>query len=305
MKFVSLLAALLAIAAPALAVAHPAAHHPAAQHRAASVTVDPPRDVRFPARNQQLIIRSGGSDMNALLFKAQGEGPKPTIILLHGLPGNERNLDLAQALRRVGWNVLTFTYRGAWGSAGDFSLANAVADAQAALDFARSPEGAKLGIDRRRLVIGGHSMGGGVATLIAARNEGLAGLVLLDAWNIGATGKEIATGGAKARDAFIADADDFGHALAGATPATLADELAAMDGRWNLLSTTENLRAMPVLDIYAKHGITADNVALVAALKRAGNLRVTGIEFDSDHAFADQRIKLAETVASWLAVLPR
>ena len=62
---------------------------------------------------------------------------------------------------------------------------------------------------------------------------------------------------------------------------------------------------MPVLDIYAKQGIAAQNVALVAALKRAGNLRVTGVEIDSDHAFADHRIKLAETVAEWLAALPR
>ena len=296
MRFASLLAALLAIAAPACADA---------RHPTASVTVDPPRDSRLPARNQQLIIRSGGSDMNALLFAAQGQEPKPTMILLHGLPGNERNLDLAQALRRVGWNVLTFTYRGAWGSAGDFSLTKAVADAQAALDFARSPEGAKMGIDPRRLVIGGHSMGGGVATLVAARNQGLAGLVLLDAWNIGATAKEIAAGGEQARAQFIAEADDFGHALAGATPASLADELAGFDGRWNLLSTTESLRAMPVLDIYAKQGIAAHNVALVAALKRAGNLRVTGIEFDSDHAFADHRIKLAQTIADWLGALPR
>lgn len=296
MRFVSLLAAVLLIAASGPV---------AAPLRAASVTVDPPRDSLFPARNQQLIIRSGGSDMNALLFVAQGEGPRPTIILLHGLPGNERNLDLAQALRRVGWNVLTFTYRGAWGSAGEFSLANALADAQAALDFARSPDGARLGIDPRRLVIGGHSMGGGVATLIAARNQELAGLVLLDAWNIGETAKQISQGGPKARDAFIAEADDFGHALAGATPASVADELMAFDVRWNLLSTTENLRAMPVLDIYARHGIAADNVALVAALKRAGNLRVTGVEIDSDHAFADHRIKLAQAVADWLAALPR
>lgn len=301
MRFVSLLAAVLIIAASGpVAAALPAAPLPAA-----SVTVDPPRDARFPARNQQLVIRSGGSDMNALLFAAQGEGPKPTIILLHGLPGNERNLDLAQALRRVGWNVLTFTYRGAWGSAGEFSLANALADTQAALDFARSAEGAKLGIDPRQLVIGGHSMGGGLATLIAARNQDLAGLVLLDAWNIGESGRNIAEGGRKARDEFIAGADDFGHALAGATPATLADEIAELDVRWNLLSTAENLRAMPVLDIYAKHGGAEENVALVGALKRAGNLRVKAVEIDSDHAFADHRIKLAETIAAWLEALPR
>jgi len=32
------------------------------------------------------------------------------------LSGNERNLDLAQDIRRAGWDVLYFDYRGSWGS---------------------------------------------------------------------------------------------------------------------------------------------------------------------------------------------
>ena len=123
--------------------------------------------------------------MNALLFAASGAGPKPTLILMHGLPGNERNLDLAQAVRRAGWNVLTFTYRGAWGSPGNFSIHGAVEDAAAALAFARSARGAGLSIDPARLVLAGHSMGGLTAMLTAANQQDLAGLILLDAWNAG------------------------------------------------------------------------------------------------------------------------
>ena len=86
--------------------------------------------------------------MNALFFLAAGAGPHPTMLLLHGLPGNERNLDLAQAVRRAGWNVLTFTYRGAWGSEGDFSISNAFEDTRAAMDFLRSDEAiSAYGID--------------------------------------------------------------------------------------------------------------------------------------------------------------
>ena len=91
--------------------------------------VDPPRHPTHPARNRQLVIPSGpvrpelgrSAEMNALFFLAAGEGPKPTMLLLHGLPGNARNFDLAQAVRRAGWNVLTFPYRGAWASEGTFS----------------------------------------------------------------------------------------------------------------------------------------------------------------------------------------
>jgi pimeloyl-ACP methyl ester carboxylesterase len=121
-----------------------------------AVIADPPRDLAHPAHNQQLVIPSHGSAMNALLFVTGGAGPHPTVILMHGLPGNERNLDLAQAIRSNGWDVLTFTYRGAWGSAGEFSISNAIEDAAAALAFARSPEGAKLGIDAHHIVLAGH-----------------------------------------------------------------------------------------------------------------------------------------------------
>lgn len=271
---------------------------------AASVTVDPPRNAAFPARNQQLLIRSGGSDMNALLFAAQGPGAKPTVILLHGLPGNERNLDLAQALRRIGWSVLTFTYRGAWGSDGTFSLANSFEDAEAALAFARSPQGAALGIDPKRIVIGGHSFGGGIAGMVAARHPELLALLLLDAWNVGSGSRELIAAGTEGRRQFEASLDDLGRSLRGADARSIAGDLIAFNGSNDLLAQTEALRAMPVLDVYASLGIRGDNVALVEALERAGNRRVTAIEMTTDHGFADHRIALARAVAAWLRTLP-
>src|SRR5688572_11627090 len=71
---------------------------------------DPAPDAAHPTANKQLLVPSAGVGMNALFLLASGGEAKPTLILLHGLPGNERNLDLAQAVRRSGWNVLTFTY---------------------------------------------------------------------------------------------------------------------------------------------------------------------------------------------------
>ena len=180
--------------------------------------VDPPRDSAFPAHNQQLLIPSHGVGMNALLLVTGGKGPHPTVILMHGLPGNERNLDLAQAIRRAGWDVLTFTYRGAWGSPGDFSISNSMEDAVAALAFARSPEAVKFGMDGRHIVLAGHSMGGATAFMAAASATGLDGLILIDAWNpVEKTSK-----GADTRETLAKGFDDFGNSLHGATPETVA-----------------------------------------------------------------------------------
>lgn len=296
-----------------LASAPAAGAVPADPGRAA--IVDPPRDAAHPARNRQLLIDSHGSKMNALFFLAAGAGPHPTMLLLHGLPGNERNMDLAQAVRRAGWNVLTFTYRGAWGSEGDFSIANAIEDARVALAFLRSDAaGRTYQIDPSRIVIAGHSMGGFAAAATAARDaiaddgqtrtsrtgevapgsghRQLAGLVLLDAWNI-------AGDAAAPRAALIAGMDDFGRALHGATPESVADEVIANGRGWSLLGLAPRLIQTPVLTIYATHGGAADNRVMAEALRRAG-ARVTARELDSDHGFADHRIALEMAVVRWL-----
>ena len=100
----------------------------------------------------------------------------------------------------------------------------------AALDFARSAEGAKLGIDPRHIVLAGHSMGGATAMMTAAHGSGLDGLILIDAWNIASGTSK----GAVTRDELIAGFDDFGNSLHGATPESVADEVVAKRSQWDL-----------------------------------------------------------------------
>jgi len=284
---IAMILALAMISTPASAIPY-----------ARAAVADPQRDARFPAHNQQLLIPSHGVGMNALLFEASGKGPHRTVILTHGLPGNERNLDLAQAIRRAGWDVLTFTYRGAWGSPGDFSIGNAMEDTRAALDFARSPEGAKYGIDGRHIVLAGHSMGGATAAMTAAGAEGLDGLILIDAWNIaGGTSK-----GAVSRDEMIRAFDDFGNSLHGASPESVADEVIARRSEWDLRTAASRLTSFPILTVTAKYGGAEENRATTAALRKA-NAHVTAIEMDTDHPFSDHRIALASTVIRWLQAL--
>src|SRR5580698_2768308 len=79
-----------------------------AQTVPAAVVADPPMDKTFPADMQVVAILSHGSKMHGVLYIATGAGPHPALLLMHGFPGNEQNLDLAQSARRAGWNVLTF-----------------------------------------------------------------------------------------------------------------------------------------------------------------------------------------------------
>lgn len=284
------------------ALAQTASHTPAIP---AAVIADPVKNSAFPARDRQLLIPSNGVGMNALFLLAAGEGPKPTMLLLHGLPGNERNLDLAQAVRRAGWNVLTFTYRGAWGSPGRFSILDALEDTGAAMEFLRSPgTAARYGVDTKRVVIAGHSMGGYFAAAQGAKDANVAGVVLLDAWDIGATASQVRAAGDAGRKSFIDEFDDLGHSLGDTTAADLADEVIRRGDTWQLPLLAGDLARKPVLVIYASKGIKMDNVKFTQALRRSGGQRVTDVEINSDHSFAESRIQLASEVVQWLEKLP-
>ena len=65
------------------------------------------------------------------------EGPHPTVILCHGIPGTNNNDDVAQCLRRMGCVVIRPYHRGAWGSEGIYSFSHCIEDAIALARWAR------------------------------------------------------------------------------------------------------------------------------------------------------------------------
>ena len=84
---------------------------------------------------------------------------RPVVILCHGMPGQEQNIDLAQALRRAGYFVIYFWYRGVWGSHGNYSFSHLYEDVHTVVDYVRSGK-TGLPIDTDEIYLFGHSMGG-------------------------------------------------------------------------------------------------------------------------------------------------
>lgn len=69
-----------------------------------------------------ILIPGRRGRLLSVLYTAGGRGLHPTVLLLHGIPGCEKNMDLAQYLRRMGFHVLIFHYSGSWGSDGDYPV---------------------------------------------------------------------------------------------------------------------------------------------------------------------------------------
>jgi pimeloyl-ACP methyl ester carboxylesterase len=270
-----------------------------------SIISDPTPDALHPPRSAQVLVPSHGLGMNALFYLASGAGPHPTLVLLHGFPGNEQNLDLAQAIRRAGWNVLTLHYRGSWGSPGIFSIANVLEDADAAVAFVRRHDIAeKFGLDTHRIVLAGHSMGGFASAAHARADRYLLGVILIDAWNVGTDAEQFAKAEGAERAALIAkNFDDLGNSLHGATAESIAKEIVAHRAVWNFRLWAADLTHSPLLVIGASKALGEENHQLAEAVARAGG-KVTAVTLSSDHSFQDHRIALAAAVINWLQRLP-
>lgn len=258
---------------------------------------DPPRDSAHPARMEVLHIPSGTVKINGVAYLASGAGRHPTFVFFHGLPGNEKNLDLAQAVRRAGWNAITVNYRGSWGSPGEFRFGNNLEDADATIAFLRDTANARaLGVDTRRIVIAGHSMGGWVTALTAARHPELAGAILISAADMSRMAE-------MPRDTVIGFMADDMESLAGVTAESMTDELRAGADHWHFADAASGLARLPMLVLSSNDGLAPETDALVKRLRALGNTRVTAIHRATDHSWSDSRIALESAVLNWLAKL--
>jgi pimeloyl-ACP methyl ester carboxylesterase len=266
-----------------------------AQSAPKALYTDPPHDAKHPARMEVLHIPSGGVRINGVAMIAAGAGAHPTFVFFHGLPGNEKGHDLAQAVRRAGWNAITLNYRGSWGSPGDFRFDHNVEDAAAVLAFLRDTANVRaLAIDTTRLVVAGHSMGGWVAALTASRDARLRGAVLISAADIGLIGAS------STRDEAVALMPDNRESLAGGTAATFADDLRAGAERRRMTAAAPGLVRLPLLVLTADDSLASHSDSLVAAIRRLGGTHVTTMHAATDHSWSDRRVALISAVLRWL-----
>jgi uncharacterized protein len=257
---------------------------------------------------QTFQISSHGALLNAFVYVAAGAGPHPAVVLLHGFPGNERNLDLAQDIRRAGWDVLYFNYRGSWGSPGDFSFSHGIEDTVAATAFLRQPEMTKLlRLDPSRIVLIGHSMGGFMAVEGATADPAVLAMGLISAADLGGRiPQPLPKEGEQAAIQRLTEGyrREGMAPLAGCTPEGLARETLANAAQWSFLAKVDSLKTRPVLIVSSDDGLAPGNAAFASALRNAGNDRVTTLHLPTDHSYSDQRVALSTAVLQWLAALP-
>lgn len=251
--------------------------------------------ILLPGKRGRLLAR---------LFTAAGEGPHPTVLQLHGIPGTEQNLDLCQALRRAGFHVLTFHYSGSWGSDGDYALAHNLEDSNTALDFIL--QDTQYGFDKEHIFAVGHSLGGFAAGQLIARRPEVKGGVLLMPCDIGRMAvlqKEAPAVYAGLRGD-LADVDVW---LRGTTIDALLQEAADHADEYALPNLGRELAKKPLLCVSGDLDTVTPDAAfgkpLRDAVAAAGGTLLKHNRYPTDHSFADYRLTVARDVADFLRSL--
>jgi len=235
----------------------------------------------MPADTDGIIFHSHGSKLLGTIYRPDGKGKKPTVLLLHGIPGNEKNVDLAYALRAAGWNAVTFHYRGCWGSEGNYSLTGIADDTIAVIDYLSQ----RNDVDMKRFAVVGMSLGGWGVVAAAARDDRIRAVISINPL-------------VDPNDYAIADdyAESFAAMLNGVTPKELRSQ-------WMNLTPLQDIAAKlatrPTMLITGE----ADELfsiehqqVLVEALPSIEWWRIP----NGTHTFGDHRTILVRGVVDWL-----
>lgn len=125
-----------------------------------------------------------GKTMVGDIATPDGPGPYPAVLVLPGFRGNRHERHIEAVAGALTWGGLlslrvdlTNNLGDSEGSFADLTVSGEIADAQDALRYLRQ----RPDVDAARVGVTGHSLGGMVAALVAARDPAVASLVTLSA----------------------------------------------------------------------------------------------------------------------------
>ncbi len=235
-----------------------------------------------------VIFNSGGFQLVGTLFLARGAGPKPTAVLLHGVPGIEKNYDLAHALRLSGWNSLVFHYRGSWGSQGFYALSHLPEDVRAAvdsLDRRAHPE-----VDPARIVLVGHSLGGWAAILAARDDNRIKGVAVYGS----------VTDTRTLRFSLSEIKSEFTPWLQGISPHGFSRQWADLGTDDIPVEQVAHLAPRPLLVIHGQEDEVVPISQSQALIARAGDPKTLVVHPTAGHSFIWARPWLIDRILTWL-----
>ncbi|ADE57722.1 MULTISPECIES: alpha/beta hydrolase family protein [Aminobacterium] len=272
------------------------------------IEIDPEiEDWCYPPSMEALDFVSEGSHLYGVIYIAQGIPPHPTILFLHGFPGTEKNLDLAQVLRRAGFNTVVFSYRGCWGSQGFYSFSHVISDSINAVRYLQSDFAQKnYGVDPERILIFGHSMGGFAMAKVADAMPGIRDFCFISGWNLGFDGKN-GLNDSESQKKLDLLLKLGAPPLHGTNKEALLEEIRCHLHDWDIVNSASSFINRNILVLGAKNDnitpLRTNHAPFVEALRKYNNEGTKEIIMNTDHSYSDCRVALAGHILDWLESL--
>lgn len=254
----------------------------------------------YPPDLQAEVLQGKRGRLLVTIYRAGGAGLHPTVLMSHGFPGIEKNFDLAQALRRVGFHVVLYHYSGSWGCDGTYSYAHDLEDAETLLTFIQTNE--TCGFDKENLFAVGHSVGGFVTAQLLAKHPEIKAGVLLAPCDLGGvvTLPEDTEAKKLLHEIFTMGAPW----LNGTSAEALYTEVLTHCESYRILSLAEKMKTHPIYCLAAAQDEScppeAHCLPWVERLRELGGA-VRYETLETDHSFSNVRLTMMEKTAVFLA----
>jgi pimeloyl-ACP methyl ester carboxylesterase len=251
---------------------------------------------------------SQGSQVHGRVFPAGGEAPRPTLLLVPGFPGNPYDVaGMGGSLSRLGINVVMFNPRGMHASEGSFSFEHTIEDIGAALRWLERDEvRQRFKIDPGKVTLGGHSYGGGMAMVYAAKDPRVRRLISIAGADTGELIRDLQRN--------PASAETMRRTLSGMLAQGGPVRMDNVETTFQQLSKFENLYVLPenaasladrsilLIGGWEDIQVTVEQTVLpfYRALKRSKAADVTFLVYHDNHQFGAVRERLASDIRDWL-----
>lgn len=259
----------------------------------------------YPAR---ISFIHQGNQISGWFYKAVGERPFSSIILLQGSVGQDGDvLGLGKNLSNEGFNVMTFNYPGTWKSEGIRTDDAALSSVQSAINFAKSESSLNIfRSDTSDIILIGYSYGGSMALLGSVLDQSIKKVITIAAGNLSIFADKLEED-PDARKHFEQMVDKMlsNPAMArGTSGKEYVKSLLVNRDKYDLKQYSEELAEKELLLI----GGWLDNTKKIEdellplyrelLAKGAENVKINA--FDSDHSFANQEEALSKAILNWL-----
>jgi alpha/beta superfamily hydrolase len=255
---------------------------------------------------ESIDLINHGVRLDARFYSANRMQLAPSVILLHGFPGNQTSpLGLAESLNKAGFNILVFNYQGSYSSEGTFRFDNSIENVGVAVDFLFDPGNqTKYNIDTSRIVVCGYSFGGTIAIESAMYNNRIKNII-----SIANDDHSVSIKKAAADSVFRENYRQFVGRSFEPTGPFRGDLKDLMDyniksvDRYDLVKNAEKLKSKKVLFIVGWHDNTSlievNTLPLYRKLLQFNKENTSIQGFESDHRFGNVIDELSGSIIEW------